>query len=354
MTSNPYHFEWRIKNIMTEYKKRSEDFSRLSDLENLLAELNHNLASANERYLEGSSEKFSKIFVVGALRSGTTLFTQWLANTGLAAYPTNMLSRFFGAPLVGAKIQQLLTDPRYNFRNEILDFNSDIEFSSDNGKTKGALAPNEFWYFWRRFLPFDEVDYMPGKELREKGNLKGLRDELNALANIFEKPFAMKAMIMNQNIAELAEQFDKSLFIWVRRDPVFNIQSALEARKRQYGDINTWYSFKIKEYPQLKNLDPLESVAGQIVAINHSVEKGIASLPEHKKLVVQYEDFCQRPRHYYEEIRSRLLEQGGLSGGQASAYSGEVSFSNTNRWRLEEYSQDDAELAFEALTKSKG
>ena len=266
---------------MSEQEHRTEQFSRVSDLEKLLRELNNNLSSANEKYLEKAEERFSKVFVMGPLRSGTTLFTQWLANTGLTAYPTNLLSRFFGAPLVGAKIQQLLTDPRYNFRNEILDFNSDVNFSSDNGKTKGALAPNEFWYFWRRFLPFDELDYMQADELKQKANLAGLRDELNALANIFEKPFAMKGMIMNQNIPDLAEQFDKSLFIWIRRDPIFNIQSALEARKRQYGDVKNWYSFKIKEYPQLKNLDPLESVAGQIAAINRSVEQGLSSLPEH-------------------------------------------------------------------------
>lgn len=277
---------------MSAPENRTDKFARVSELEMLLKDLNSNLSGANEKYLEDCSERFSKIFIMGPLRSGTTLFTQWLANSGLAAYPTNLLSRFFGAPLVGAKIQQLLTEPRYNFRNEILDFNSEINFSSDNGKTKGALAPNEFWYFWRRFLPFGELDYMSGQELQEKGNLEGLRDELNALANIFEKPFAMKAMIMNQNVPQLAEQFEKPLFIWVRRDPVFNIQSALEARKRQYGDINTWYSFKIREYPELKDLDPLESVAGQIFAINRSVEQGIEKLPEHKKLIVQYEDFC--------------------------------------------------------------
>ncbi|MCP1305497.1 sulfotransferase [Halomonas sp. R1t8] len=330
---------------MSEQEQRTEKFSRVSDLETLLGELNANLSGANEKYLENTQERFSKIFVMGPLRSGTTLFTQWLANTGLAAYPTNMLSRFFGAPLVGAKIQQLLTDPRYNFRNEILDFNSDINFSSDNGKTKGALAPNEFWYFWRRFLPFDELDYMPADELKQKANLAGFRDELNALANIFEKPFAMKAMIMNQNIPELAEQFDKPLFIWIRRDPIFNIQSALEARKRQYGNINTWYSFKIKEYPELKDLNPLESVAGQIAAINCSVEQGIAALPEHKKLVVQYEDFCQRPEHYYNEITRRLVEQGGVSKELVPEYSGEESFLNTNRWRLQEYSIEEAASA---------
>jgi hypothetical protein len=252
-----------------------------------------------------------------------------------------MLSRFYGAPLVGARIQQLLTDPRYNFRDEILDFNSDFNFNSDNGKTKGALAPNEFWYFWRRFLPFNELDYMPPEELREKANLAGFRDELNALANFLEKPFAMKGMIMNQSIHELAEQFDKALFIHIRRDPIFNIQSALEARKRQYGDINTWYSFKIKEYPELKNLDPLESVAGQIAAINRSVEQGIAALPDSQKLSVKYEDFCRRPAFYYSEITRRLVEHRGVK--VVPEYSGEVEFSSTNRWRLKEYSAEDAE-----------
>lgn len=330
-------------------ENRTEKYARVSELEALLKDLNGNLAGSNEKYLEDCSERFPKIFLMGPHRSGSTLFMQWLANTGLVAYPTNMLSRFFGASLVGAKIQQLLTDPRYNFRNEILDFNSDINFSSDNGKTKGALAPNEFWYFWRRFLPFDELDYMPREELREKANLSGLRDELNALANIFEKPFAMKAMIMNQNIPELAEQFDKALFIWIRRDPVFNIQSALEARKRQYGDISTWYSFKIKEYPELQNLDPLESVAGQISAINCSVEQGIAELPESQKLIVQYEDFCRRPEYYYKEITRRLVEQGGVDA--VPEYSEQAIFSNTNRWRLEEYSQVDAERVYQKFSE---
>jgi len=328
-------------------ENRTEKYARVSALEALLKDLNSNLASANENYLEDSVEQFSKIFLMGPHRSGSTLFMQWLASSGLVAYPTNLLSRFFGAPLVGAKIQQLLTDPQYNFRNEILDFNSEINFSSDNGKTKGALAPNEFWYFWRRFLSFDELDYMPPDELRQKANLVGFRDELNALANIFEKPFAMKAMIMNQNIPELAEQFEKPLFIWIRRDPIFNIQSALEARKRQYGDINTWYSFKIREFPELKNLDPLESVAGQIAAINRSVEQGISDLHESQKLVVQYEDFCQRPEHYFYEITRRLVEQGDLSESAVPDYRGERRFSNTNAWRLEEYSLEEAFSAYE-------
>lgn len=330
-------------------KNRTEKYERVSALEELLQDLNSNLAIPNEKYLKDSDERFSKLFLVGPHRSGSTLFMQWLANSGLTAYPTNLLSRFYGAPLVGAKIQQLLTDKRYNFRNEILDFNSEINFCSDNGKTQGALAPNEFWYFWRRFLPFDELDYMPPREFRQNAYLSGFRDELNALANIFQKPFAMKAMIMNQNIPELAQLFDKCLFIWIRRDPVFNIQSALEARKRQHGDINSWYSFKIKEYPHIKDLDPLEAVAGQIAAINRSVEEGMAALTECSKLVVSYEDFCARPAHYYNEVCRRLAEQGG-SIDNATEYDGNERFSNTNRWRLKQYTQNEAARAYEMMS----
>jgi hypothetical protein len=314
-------------------ENRTEKYARVSALEELLWDLNSNIKSANHKYLEDSAERYTKIFIMGPHRSGSTLFMQWLANTGLVAYPTNLLSRFFGAPLVGAKIQQLLADPDYNFRNEILDFNSDINFSSDNGKTKGALAPNEFWYFWRRFLPFDELDYLPSQQLREKADLNGLRDELNALANILQKPFAMKAMIMNQNISELAEQFDKALFIWIHRDPVFNIQSALEARKRQYGDINTWYSFKIKEYPKLKDLPPLKSVAGQIAAINQSVEQGFGNLPEENKLIIPYEDFCNDPEYYFNKIYDRISES---KSSPKIGYSGPKSFNVSKSWRLED------------------
>ena len=40
-------------------------------------------------------------------------------------------------------------------------------------------------------------------------------------------------MIMNQNLPLLSSLFDKALFVWIKRDPVFNVQSALEARRRR-------------------------------------------------------------------------------------------------------------------------
>ena len=128
--------------------KRQAEFQRNENLERLLKEINSILEAAEDTILiHYRMPKYPVIFVVGAPRCGSTLVMQWLARTGKFAYPSNLLSRFYGAPYIGAKIQKLITDPEYDFNNELFDFDNEISFESNLGKTKGALEPNEFWYF---------------------------------------------------------------------------------------------------------------------------------------------------------------------------------------------------------------
>jgi hypothetical protein len=231
---------------------------------------------------------------------------QCLAHSGIAAYPSNLLSRFYSAPAIGAQIQLLLTDSRYNYRNEMLGFESSILFESENGKTTGALAPNEFWYFWRRFLPFQELDWLSDEELFRVVDKDALVQELTTLTRVYDKPFALKSMILNYNIPFLNAIFEKALFIQLKRDPVTNVASVLDARKRQLGSEKEWYSFKIPEYPKLKGLDPITQSAGQVHYINSAVTKGMAALDQPRKLVVQYEDFCESPGDVFDELAMKL------------------------------------------------
>jgi len=288
---------------------RVQAFSRNNRLEELLTRLNDSLESAEIEALRIHTKgqiDHPVIFLMGPLRSGTTLFMQWLANTGIASYPTNLLSRFYGAPVIGAQIQLLLTDPRYNFRNEILDFNSEISFESENGKTQGALAPNEFWYFWRRFLPFKDLDWLSDEELFRVVDTDMLVSELTSLTRVFEKAFALKSMILNYNIPFLDSIFEKAVFIQIKRDPVANVAAILDARIRQLGSVKEWYSFKIPEYSKLKDLDPITQSAGQLHYINTAVTRGMATVGESRKLVVQYEEFCQNPRNVFVNLLSKL------------------------------------------------
>lgn len=288
---------------------RAAMFKRNIELEGLLKSLNRALGSAEENLLSSASDlgpDHPLVFVMGPLRSGTTLFMQCLANSGIVAYPSNILSRFYGAPAIGAQIEMLLTDPRYNFRKEILDFETPISFESENGKTIGALAPNEFWYFWRRFLPFQDLDWLSDEELFRVVDKEALVKELTTLTRVYNKPFALKGMILNYNIPFLNAIFGKALFIQLKRDPVTNVASVLDARKRQLGTEDEWYSFKIPEYPELKSLDPIMQSAGQVHYINSAVTKGMAALGQSRKLIVQYEEFCQSPGNVINELAMKL------------------------------------------------
>lgn len=314
------------------YKKeeeinRSQNFKRNSSLEEFLTEINNDLWNTEEKLLNIKEPDYPLIFVIGPLRSGSTLMTQWLANLGFA-YPTNLMSRFYKTPIIASKIQMLLTDEQYNYRNEIRDFNSNIDFSSENGKTRGALAPNEFWYFWRRFLPFKELDYLPTKELFKKVDIDTFKSELAGVVDVFQKPFALKGMILNYNIDFLDKIFERAIFIHTKRDPLTNIESALKARKKQLGSIDEWYSFKIPEYKKLKELNPYEQVSGQVYYINKAVESGLKKISEHKKMIVNYEEFCENPKRFYEELKEKLKIQGY---NLKKEYDGEEKFSITRR-----------------------
>lgn len=307
---------------------RTKTFRRNPTLEEFLTEINDNMYEAEIKLLVEKEPEFPIVFIMGPLRSGSTLISQWMANSGVIAYPTNLMSRFYKAPIMGAKIQMLLTDEQYNFRNEIKDFTSGVDFSSENGKTKGALAPNEFWYFWKKFLPDTELDYWNNEELFEKADIKTMLSEFAGITDVFQKPFALKGMNLNYNIAFLNKVFDKAIFIHSKRDALTNIASVLKARERQLGSIDKWYSFKMPEYTELIKLNPYEQAAGQVHFINQAVENGLKDVPEHKKITINYEDFCSDPKYFYDELVEKLNIQGYST---EEPYSGEKSFSLTRK-----------------------
>ncbi len=101
------------------------------------------------------------------------------------------------------RIQRLLTDPAYEFREELSDLKEEIKYRSENGKTVGALSPNEFWYFWRRFVPGDE--FSPREVLEKSIDGETLCAEIAGVIDVFCKPWAAKGMIFNENIPLIAE-----------------------------------------------------------------------------------------------------------------------------------------------------
>lgn len=328
---------------------RVKNYKKNGKLERLLKELNELLAPAEQAAIQDYRQpRYPLLLIVGGPRTGSTVMMQWLANTGAFAYPSNLLSRFYGAPYIGAKIQLMLTHPEYNFKDEFEDFTRQLSFESDLGKTRGILAPNDFWYFWRRFIPNTEPVYLEEADL-QKVNVRGFLSELAAIEAVFDKPLAMKAMILEQNLPFLAKIFENGIFLYLKRHPFYNIQSLLEAREKFFGTRQRWYSIKPREYDFLSRLeDPIMQVAGQVYYKNKIVQEGLSQLHHSRWLAVDYQDFCRAPARVFRQIREKYRQLGYPAKWE---YHGPQEFRSANTIRLPE---EDVRKIINAYKKFSG
>ena len=291
-----------------EVRSRTDNFKRNDALEEYLYKLNNDLQVAEEAQLYEKLNTNPHLFIIGPLRSGTTLLLQWLATLSTIAYPSNILSRFYKAPIIGVKIQRLLSEPNLQYRNEFDDVRKNLDFKSDNGKTSGLLSPNEFNYFWKQFIFFlSEIDCVTTEDSFSICNAQRLQLELNGISNTFNKPFAIKAMLFNYNLELLDNLFPNSIFLYVQRDIPSIVESIINARERQYGSKSHWYSYRIPEYDYLRSFeDPYKQVTGQVYYIEKAIDSYYFRLPEDRRLFIEYKKLCEEPKHVHSEIVNKL------------------------------------------------
>lgn len=244
------------------------------------------------------------VFVVGCARSGTTLVSQYLSDTKAYCFPSNLLSRFYYAPYVGSLVQKLIVD--LDFKNELLGGDTNLQnYKSDLGKTEGALSPNEFWYYWRQFFHFGDIQQLSDKEL-EAVDIDRFINGLKSIQYVFNKPLLMKAMIANWHLSFLARNIPNSYYVFVQRDLVYNAQSILDARRKFFGTTAKWYSFKPPEYHILKQKAVEEQAVSQVYYTNKAIKMQLAEIPSKRTINVQYEDFCLRPDMLAELMNNKL------------------------------------------------
>lgn len=280
---------------------RKKEYQKDKYVESILKELSYLIS---DKKPENLPQSYPILFIIGCARSGTTLIAQYLAQFETFCYPTNFISRFYFAPYVGCLLQKLMFN--LDRKNELFGFISKkVGFDSNLGKTRGPLAPNEFWYYWRRFFKFDDIQLLSSNQLLNI-DTKEFIDGLLSIQFVFDKPLFLKGMIANWHIPFLSRIFKNSYFLVIKRDLIFNAQSLFLARRKFFGDINKWYSFKPKEYNTLKELDPHEQVVAQVYYTNKAVDLGISEVPAERIIDVSYETFCDDPAIILEMIKSKL------------------------------------------------
>lgn len=289
---------------MTRTDKHARDPRLEEEIRYLNAALEPAEVAATERF---EAPQRPIVFIVGGARSGSTLALQTLVATGLFGYASNFMSRFPAAPFLLARIQRLYTD--MDVLGEFPEFAGSMDFRSLLGKTRGMLAPHEFWYFWRRYFRFPDPMCEEDAAV-QLTNQDLLLRELAAMESVFQRSLLFKGHIFSWNLPFIAGLLPNSLFLHVTRDPVTQGASLLRARREFFDDETQWYSWRTPDYSWLATLPPIQQVVGQAMSVDASVARGAATIRGECYLVAPYEALCENPGAWLSRVGNWLKAVG--------------------------------------------
>ena len=315
----------------SDVRKRTDKFKPNELLDGLIAELSRLLSPAQKLVnLEFDVPRQPVGLILGSPRSGTTVLLQFFAACRTFSYPTNVLSRFAYAPYVGALIQKMLFSPEYDYLGELGDTQSYRDYTSDLGKSRGMLGANEFFHFWRKYIPRYLPEHIDATEL-DNVDFADLSRSLASVESALGKPFVTKGLFLQYNLATFYERMPYLFFVRIVREPIYVMQSIWFSRLENYGSKEAWFSVKPRQFEYLSGLDAHHQIAGQVYYTERAIEDGLGRIPKDRQIETTYEDFCSNPQLLYEKIVSKYLALGcELDAG----YKGPEAFKSSRHLRL--------------------
>lgn len=200
------------------------------------------------------------IFIIGAPRSGSTILYQALTNAYDVAYFDNVACIFHRNPLAGFALSRLMFGSRPH-----------DNFTSTHGTTSGGHAPSECGGFWYRWLPRDR-HFVDDMDVDDE-TVRHIRKEISALTNQTRKPLLFKNMNAGQRLRLLRRCFPNAKFIYIKRDPVFVVDSILRVRDARRTPAHQLWSIKPRGYEGILKLPEVEMVAQQVTRIELQIEQ---------------------------------------------------------------------------------
>jgi len=253
--------------------QRRQEYRKSAGTEYCIEDLNDLLY----QFYSGSNESLTApyIFVFGLPRSGTTLLAQLIGYYTNASYINNIMARFWLSPLHGIAMSR-----------SILGEIESTTLKSDYATTPDIVGLHEFGYFWRHHL---NIEHPEDQWHSTPVDWTELISTLVDIQRTFDTPVVMKNLFGVPWYSELKEKLGDVIFVRIERDPLDVAISILDARRKFYRDDRNWWSIAPPEYPQLKDLDTYEQIAGQIYYLNKhydriSEEVGTINIP--------YYDLC--------------------------------------------------------------
>lgn len=243
-----------------------------------------------KRGVSGAEQKKTQlppvIFIIGPPRSGSTLLFQLLVSAFDVGYFTNAHARWYG----GISYYERFFRP--------LGKKETVDFSSEHGRTKGKLGPNECGQYWYQFFP--RSPHFVDDEVEQSVDVEGLRNSLYRIRKAYGKPLVVKNLNCSLRLKVFSKVVPDALFIITHREIAETAHSILEGRKKSNGNYNEWWSVEPSNVKELRGMSPVEQVVSQYRQIYVDIEEAKKAFREEQFYSINYKNVCLNP---HEEIR---------------------------------------------------
>jgi len=202
--------------------------------------------------------KHQPIFIIGAPRTGSTIFYQSLTNQFDVLYIDNFASKLFRNMFFGFWASNILFKQKAH--------NS---FESLHGNSVGLHAPSECGSFWYRWFPKDshfvDHDGLGAKSVQE------INREITAITNYYDKPVVFKNLNAGQRLRVLYKVFPNAKFVFIRRDPFYTAQSILKAKRKEGLRDDEFWSIMPANVSELKKMGWSAQIVKQIYFLEKQI-----------------------------------------------------------------------------------
>jgi len=255
------------------------------------------LAPLERRVLERykNKERWPHVFILGAPRSGTSLFYELLVSRYQFSFFSNLAHRFWKTPVAASYVGRKIITSRSG------------AYQSTYGHISGWSSPNEGGWIWQRWLvdgPWADESILSNLPVDE------MRATLAAMSNIFTAPFVNKNVMHSNRIRLLNALFPECLFIEVRRDPTETVRSIIRAQRRHKGpehDNDGWWSVRPSS---AGGADMIERACRQVKGIATDIAKDCAHLDRDCLHIVDYAALCSDPHKTLAQTAAFLENHG--------------------------------------------
>jgi len=301
MVFNSTHLENFLTSVAVSSPLRDKNSTLYSDYD-FLRKFNQGLTELEHELHAGTAvADFPPIVIVGLPRTGSTYLSQVLISSLHLAYVSNIMAKFFEAPLVGAQMSKLLVSDEDLLK---------LQFDSHLGRTSQLFGPSEYGWYWLNRIPFLSTNHEQVDESRMVASMRRIQQELGRVMTIYGRPLVVKCAVAPFILDSFLENTD-AFIVFIDRDLSEVSSSILKVRATYLESVNDWWSIRPADWESRLQLSPWEQVSWQI-STAHSAMLGAFRSHPGRSARVTFPQLLKDPKSVAREVARAYLKFSGF------------------------------------------